>query len=316
LTKIPTKVTSDKPMLFFTKQQIIKLSEASRLYLDYCELEREMNPRSIYEYGKILKWVAVSLGDIEIAKLNEEHIKILKREYNDRNLKPTTKGLNFSVLRNLLHFCRSELRLEVLEPERIRRPKIPRRTVEYLTEEELKHFFNSIGNRNIREKRFRAFFAVLISTGCRISEVLNLKIRDIDSTLKEATIIGKGNKQRKIYFTDWSLKCVREYLKTKDYKYNFIFTSLSKRKGRWDRNDAQRAFRLYRKRAGISKGVSAHTIRHSFATILLKKGIGLGHIQVLLGHSDIQTTSRHYLDILSDDEAKKAHEKGMDLSFG
>ena len=303
-------------MLFFFKQQTIKISEAGRLYLDYCELERELNPRSIYEYDKVLKWIIGSLGDIEMTKLNEEHVKILKREYNDRNLKPTTKALNFSVLRNLLHFCRSELRLEVMEPEKIRRPKIPRRTVEYLTEDELKQFFNSIGNRDIREKRFSAFFAVLITTGCRISEALNLKIRDIDFSLKEATIIGKGNKQRKIYFTEWSLRCVREYLQAKDYKYNFVFTSLSKRRGRWDRNDAQRAFRLYRKRAGISKTVSAHTIRHSFATTLLKKGIGLGHIQVLLGHTDIQTTSRHYLGILSDDEAKKAHEKGMDICFG
>jgi integrase len=63
----------------------------------------------------------------------------------------------------------------------------------------------------------------------------------------------------------------------------------------------------------LSETVTAHTIRHSFATILLKKGISFGHIQVLLGHSDIQTTSRYYFGILSDDEAKQAHEKGMDM---
>ena len=62
-----------------------------------------------------------------------------------------------------------------------------------------------------------------------------------------------------------------------------------------------------------SETVTAHIIRHSFATILMRKGISLGHIQVLLGHSDIQTTSRHYLGILSDDEAKQAHEKGMSM---
>ena len=63
----------------------------------------------------------------------------------------------------------------------------------------------------------------------------------------------------------------------------------------------------------MAETVTAHTIRHSFATILLKKSVSLGYIQVLLGHSDIQTTSRHYLGILSDDEAKEAHKKHMDM---
>jgi len=126
-------------------------------------------------------------------------------------------------------------------------------------------------------------------------------------------IVGKGNKQRKLYFNDWSIKCVREYLKKRKAKSRFVFNSLEK-PHRWGRNDAQRSFRTYRKYSGIDKTFSAHTIRHSFATTLLRKGVGLGHIQVLLGHSDIQTTSRHYLGILSDDEAKKAHEKWMNMN--
>lgn len=125
-------------------------------------------------------------------------------------------------------------------------------------------------------------------------------------------IVGKGNKQRKLYFTDWSLNCIKEYIEKREYEGKFIFVAEGKR-NRWDRNDAQRNFRNYRRRLGLSSNFTAHTIRRSFATLLLKKGVSLGHIQVLLGHSDIQTTSRHYLGILSDDEVKEAHKKHMDM---
>jgi integrase/recombinase XerD len=290
----------------------IKFSEAGKLYLDYCELEKEMSPASIYEYGKTIKWTINTIGDLNIVEIAEEHITELKKEYNRRELKPTTKAHNLSVIRELLRFCQDELHLQVMDFEKIKRPRIPKRRVDYLTEEELKTFFYSIGKRSIRDFRFRALISVLISTGCRIGEALNLRVQEIEWDKKEATIVGKGNKQRKLYFTDWSLKCIRDYIEKRGYEGKFIFVAESK-SNRWDRNDAQRNFRNYRRKSGMGKIFTAHTIRHSFATILLKKGVSLGHIQVLLGHSDIQTTSRHYLGILSDDEAKQAHEKGMNM---
>jgi integrase/recombinase XerD len=275
-------------------------------------LEKEMSPASIYEYGKTIKWTICSIGDLDVGKINEEHIVELKKEYNRRELMPATKAHNLSVIRELLRFCQDELRLKVMDFEKIKRPKIPKRRVDYLTEDEMKKFFNSIGKSCIRDFRFRALASVLISTGCRIGEALNLKIQDIDWDKKEAMIVGKGNKQRKLYFIDWSLRCIKEYIEKRGYEGKFIFVAESKT-NRWDRNDAQRNFRNYRKKLGLSSSFTAHTIRHSFATLLLKKGVSLGHIQVLLGHSDIQTTSRHYLGILSDDEAKEAHKKHMDM---
>lgn len=300
-------------MALIKGQNSIKLSEAGKQYLDYCELEKEMSPASIYEYSKVIKWTVDTLGDLEIGEITEEHITELKKEYNRRELKPTTRAHNLSVVRELLRFCQDELHIRVMDFEKIKRPKIPKRRVEYLNEDELKQFFDSVGTRSVRDLRFRAFLSILISTGCRISEVLHLKIADINFEKKEAMIIGKGNKQRKIYFNDWSIRCIREYLKKRGYKYKFILIGEKGRNLPWDRNDAQRSFRKYRKQAGMAETVTCHTIRHSFATTLLKKGISLGHIQVLLGHSDIQTTSRHYLGILSDDEAKQAHEKGMNM---
>src|SRR6185369_11715796 len=101
--------------------------------------------------------------------------------------------------------------------------------------------------KSTRDLRFRAFLAVLITTGCRISEALHLKKTDIDFRKKEATIIGKGNKQRKIYFNDWSVKCIHAYLKRREYKYKYVFVGERKKTVPWHRNDAQRTFRKYRR---------------------------------------------------------------------
>ncbi|PIU09093.1 MAG: hypothetical protein COT31_00620 [Candidatus Moranbacteria bacterium CG08_land_8_20_14_0_20_34_16] len=299
--------------MFIKDQNSIKFSEAGKLYLDYCELEKEMLPFSICKYGEVIQWTMAILGNLDITEITEEQITELKKEYNRRELKPATKAHNLTVVRELLRFCQNELHLQVMDFEKIKRPKIPKRRVDYLTEEELRQFFNSIGKKSTRDLRFRAFLSILISTGCRISEVLHLKIADIDFERNEAMIVGKGNKQRKIYFNDWSIKCIRDYLGRRGYKHRFVLIREQGRNLHWDRNDAQRSFRSYRRKAGMAETITAHTIRHSFATILLKKNISLGHIQVLLGHSDIQTTSRHYLGILSDDEAKQAYEKGMNM---
>ncbi|MFA6973180.1 MAG: tyrosine-type recombinase/integrase [Parcubacteria group bacterium] len=297
-------------MSLFFKRKTITIREAGKLYLDHCEVESEMCPSSIQKYATIIKWTIDIIGDVEVGKIDPEHIIALKKEYLRRELKQTTKAHNFSVVRNLMRFCKVELCLDVMDAEKIRRPKVPKRTVEYLTEKELKQFFKSIGKRSIRDLRFRALLSVLISTGCRISEALDLRIKDINWESREASVIGKGNKQRKLYFTKLSLICISDYLAGRGYEGEFVFVAECKN-NRWDRNDAQRNFRNYRKKSGLDKIFSAHTIRHSFATILLKKGVGLGHIQALLGHSDIQTTCKHYLGILSDNEAKQAHEKSM-----
>jgi len=286
------------------------IKNTSEEFLTWLQVERRFAQSSVISYRSRLKCFSRDVGEIV-----EDHIAKLKKEYNRRGLKPTTKAHNLAVIRELLRFCQDGLRLQVMDFEKIKRPKIPKRRVDYLTEEELKHFFNSIGKRSIRDSRFRALVSILIFTGCRIGEALNLKVQDVDWEKKEALIVGKGNKQRKLYFTDLALECIREYLEKRGYEGKFIFVAEGKT-NRWNRNDAQRNFRNYRKKLGLAGNVTAHTIRHSFATILLKKGISLGHIQVLLGHSDIQTTSRHYLGILSDDEAKQAHEKGMNMDYG
>ena len=127
-----------------------------------------MLPFSICKYGEVIQWTMAILGNLDITEITEEQITELKKEYNRRELKPATKAHNLTVVRELLRFCQNELHLQVMDFEKIKRPKIPKRRVDYLTEEELRQFFNSIGKKSTRDLRFRAFLSILISSGYRL----------------------------------------------------------------------------------------------------------------------------------------------------
>lgn len=290
------------------------ISNTAEEFLTWLQVERRFAQSSIISYRSRLKCFVRDVGDIPIEEFTMEHIFKLKQILHQRNNSEVFIGVCLAVIKGLLKYCKSNFSTPLrLNPEDITIPKRPRREVVFLTSEEIQRFRDSIDTKPIYGMRFRTLVEVLLASGMRISEALSLNRNSIDFSRREVRVIDKGNKQRKIYFTDWSLRAIKKYLNSKSYKSKFIFTGQSKKHARWERNDAQWSFRTYRKKAGIAKTVTAHHIRHSFATILLKKGIGLGHIQVLLEHSDIQTTSRHYLGILSDEEAKKAHEKGMNM---
>src|SRR6266704_3169868 len=100
-------------MSLFFKRKTITIREAGKLYLNHCEVEGEMCASSIQKYATIIKWTIDIIGDVEVGKINPEHIIALKKEYLRRELKQTTKAHNFSVVRNLMRFCKVELCLDV-----------------------------------------------------------------------------------------------------------------------------------------------------------------------------------------------------------
>jgi integrase/recombinase XerD len=157
--------------------------------------------------------------------------------------------------------------------------------------------------------RFRALVEVLLGTGARISEVLSLNRHDIHRERKEAKIVGKGNKERMLYFTDWSLLWLERYLSRRWDDDDALFVTQGdppRRLRQWDR--IKDTFAVYRHRAGLTKPVSPHILRHTMATTLLFNGCPIGHIKELLGHERLDTTCRYYLG-LDRRAARAAHEK-------
>jgi integrase/recombinase XerD len=220
-----------------------------------------------------------------------------------------------NALRSFLKFCRDVLRIQVLDYREVRVPRIPRRDVVYLTPEEVRAFVEAIIGPDeswkhvpIERLRFRAFVEVLLGTGARLSEALALNRADLNFERREARIIGKGNKERILYFTERSLQWVGRYLKRRDDDEEPLFITHYYPPRRAERTLLKNAFGVYRRKAGIQKRVSAHVLRHTMATALLFNGCPIGHIKEILGHERLDTTCRYYLGV-DRRAAKEAHGK-------
>src|SRR3989442_8898138 len=143
----------------------------------------------------------------------------LRRRMEERGCREARIAGILNAVRSLLKFCRDVLHVEAFEPERVRLPRIPRRDVVYLTNEEVGKFLHAIippdeswETAPITRLRLRALAEVLLGTGARISEVLRLKRDDVNFENGEARTIGKGNKQRRLFFSERSLEWLRRYL--------------------------------------------------------------------------------------------------------
>jgi len=291
-----------------------KISNTSEEFLTWLQVERRFAQSSIISYRSRLKCFVRDVGDISVEEFTMEHIFKLKQILYKRENSEVFIGVCLACIKGLLKYYRDHYSaLLQINPDLITIPKRPRREVVFLNSDEIKRFRDSIDIKPLYGLRFRTLVEVLLGTGMRISEALSLDRTSIDFQTKECLVIGKGSKQRAIFFTEESISWIQQYVGRRIDKNPALFVTTGERPRRLRNQDLTRYFKRQRLIAGINKKVTPHTIRHSFATILLKKGISLGHIQVLLGHSDIQTTSRHYLGILSDDEAKQAHEKGMNM---
>jgi site-specific recombinase XerD len=143
----------------------------------------------------------------------------------------------------------------------------------------------------------------------RISEALSLNRSDIDWETGEAHIIGKGGKQRRVYFSDAALEWIRRYLAHRHDDEPAVFTAQGLTPRRLAPGDAWRQFQRHSLRAGLSKRVYPHMLRHTMATTLLANGCPIGHIQKMLGHQRLTTTCQYYLGVMSDAEVKAAHRR-------
>jgi len=185
-----------------------------------------------------------------------------------------------------------------LDTEKIMKPKIIRKEVNYLTEDEIVIFLDTIqadidAGSAIRKVRFMALTHILFQTGARIGEVLSINIGDIDRQNKEIPVIGKGGKHRTLFTNDQTLYWIDQYLTLRKDKHHALFVALNG-VSRWKQTDVGRSFRRYRVLSGIQKRFTLHTFRHTFATQYLMKGAGINVVQSALGHSDAVTTLKYY----------------------
>ena len=293
----------------------LTISTIAPAFLDWTRYELRRAPNTIQRYREALGWVVRDIGDQPVAYLHLGHVLTLRRRMEERGCGEARMASILNALRSLLKFSRSVLQVPTLDPRQVRIPKIPRREVVYLSKEEVQRFLEAIipageswEEAMLSRLRFRALVEVLLGTGARISEILSLDRSDVSLEHREAKIVGKGNKQRTLFFTERSLEWLGRYLSMRRDDERPLFVGCGDPAPRLAYDAVKTAFQRFEKRSAVRKPITAHILRHTMATTLLFNGCPIGHIRALLGHERLDTTCRYYLG-LDLRAAKAAHEE-------
>ena len=269
-------------------------------YLDYLRFERKLSKNTILSYQDNLNRFEIFLNGKSISELKRDDIEDYLK-FNDK-MAEKSRAHYLTVIKNFFSFLVLEDMIDQNPCETIESPKISKTLPIYLTEEEIDKLLDIPLNTTF-DYRNKAMLELLYASGIRVSELINLKLNNIDLQDDFIRVIGKGSKERISPISDAAVKYLNIYinnyrnllLKNKDSEYLFInnFGNPISRQG-FFKNLKQIA-----KNQGINKEISPHTLRHSYATHLLHHGADLRIIQELLGHSDISTT-QIYTHLLND----------------
>ena len=257
-------------------------------YLEYLELEKGLSNNTIDAYRRDLYEFAqnVSEDDLNLVTRNDigNHVRFLKT----KNLAPSTIIRKIASLRNFFRWSFSMNLIKNNPASTLEQPKVPQHLPKVISVKEIEDMLKN----NLSPLQY-VVIELLYSCGLRVSELLNLRLNDIDINAKYVRCFGKGSKERIIPIGNKAIESLNEYLKYRELilkKYEINSKKLLVNDfGRFiNRQDIYNFVHAQGKL--IHKNISPHTLRHSFATHLLENGADLRVVQELLGHSDVATT--------------------------
>lgn len=266
-------------------------------FLQYLEIEKGRSKKTINAYRLSLEKFYLFSGNISPEKISLELIKkyrlwLNRTDESDKELKKITQNYHLIVLRAFLKFL-AKNDIATLPPEKIELAKIPERQVNFLEAEEVEQLLDFDPANSLRLLRDKAILELLFSTGLRVSELANLKRTDINLKKDEFSVRGKGGKIRPIFTSENAREAIRAYIARRADPEPALFVSIPKNKTAITQltpRSIERMIKKYAVRAGITKKITPHTLRHSFATDLLINGADIRSVQSMLGHSSITTT--------------------------
>ena len=285
------------------------LSELVEEFLRYLLIDKGYSNNTIASYKIDLeKFLEYNKGK-SINNITNSDLKEYVKWLNKENLNEKSISRNISCLKSFYKFLVIEKYVKNNPSDLISIPKVKKSLPKTLTEEEVIKLLDIDLTDNF-SYRNKAMLEVMYATGLRVSELVNLKLQDVDLSQDLVRTFGKGSKERVIPMGEYA----REYLEKYIYEYrasmlkrtNNEYLFLNNHGNKMTRQGFFKIIKKIAKEKGIDKELSPHTLRHSFATHLLKYGADLRTIQELLGHSDISTTQIY--TYISNEELKKNYE--------
>lgn len=298
-------------------------------FLEYLEIERGRAVKTVENYDRyIVRFFDFAKvkqpKDITEAKVREFRLWLNRQVTQDgETLKRRTQNYYLIALRAFLKFLRKR-GVTSLSPEKIELAKVPQRDLDLITRAELNRLLDAplkshkeaeTDTDKQRALRDNAMLQLLFSTGLRVSELVALN-SDIDLSKDEMSVRGKGDKVRVVFFSPEAKKAVQNYLDARTDLDEALFVNMGRNASehnelRLTSRSVERAVKQYATRAGITKKVTPHVVRHSFATDLLQNGADIRSVQALLGHANIATTQvyTHVTDKHLRDIHSKFHNK-------
>ena len=297
-------------------------------FLEHLEIESGRSKKTIDNYRLYLeRFVEISLEILNKDEMGPQDItKELVRKYRiklnrygtengDEDLKTITQAYYLIALRGFLKYL-ARRDIKSLDPSLVELPHVVRKQVTFLHFDEVEDMLEEIDLSTESGLRDRAIIELLYSGGLRVSELVGLNRDSINLERREFMVRGKGSKDRPIFISQSAADRVRDYLDVRTDSLPALFLNNSRHKQTVDTSgdyrrmtvrSAERIVEKYARLAGITKHVSPHTLRHSFATDLLMNGADIRSVQSMLGHADISTTQiyTHVTDI----HLKEIHDK-------
>jgi site-specific recombinase XerD len=303
----------------------MNLEELKRQFLEYLEIERGRSVKTVENYDRYLTRF-FTFAKVKVPKdVTEEQVREFRLYLNRQGgtkiggrletMKRRTQNYYLIALRAFLKFLRKR-GVESLSPERIELAKVPERSLDLISPVELERLMKAPPKDTIEGKRDCAILELLFSTGLRISELCSLSTDDIDLSRDEFSVRGKGDKVRVVFISEEARLAIKAYLAGRKDMEDALFIRYGKKAhvgedARITPRTVQRLLKHYAVKAGITRKVTPHVIRHSFATDLLSNGADLRSVQALLGHAHIGTTQiyTHVTDAHLRAVHKKFHSK-------
>ena len=296
------------------------LSDTIIEFLEYLEVEQNRSQKTIYNYHLYLMRLVDFGGDVDVANITTETLRKYRlwlnrfKDQNGDELSIITQSYHLIALRSFLKFCVKN-NIKTLAPEKVELPRTKRKQVTFLSPEELESLFAQPDVSTTIGLRDRTMLELLFSGGLRVSELVSLNRDQANTKRREFTVRGKGQKDRPIFMSNSTAQWLDEYLKDRKDSSPALFIRYGGNKESDNSGDflrlsprsIQRIIARYAKLAGITKKVSPHTLRHSFATDLLMNGADIRSVQTMLGHSDISTTQIY--THVTDAHLKEVHQK-------